>query len=176
MKLLKTDHFSKIGVLMRAGMLTQEDYTALKNKAQRIDFPKNIIEYTLDEYFGLLKAITKNDVEVVRYVFPKINLRRLNVGRYFSILRTIDLQFDEIKKAFESIKRPPLSQEAIRAGFQNLDFGDFGLLDYMAKRQMMTDEEASKTPLGLVIMKLQNDAEVAMCEYRMNEILKEKYR
>ena len=37
MKLLKTDHFSKIGVLMRAGMITQEDYVALKNKAQKID-------------------------------------------------------------------------------------------------------------------------------------------
>ena len=176
MKLLKTDHFTRVGVLMRAGILTQEDYTALKNKAQRIDLKKNIVEYTLDEYFGLLKAINKNDVEVVRYVVPKINLRKLNVDRYFNILRTIDLQFDEIKKAFESIKRPPLSSEAIMAGFDQLDFGDFGLLDYIAKRQMLTDEEASKTPLGLVIMKLQNDAEVAMCEYRMNEILKEKYK
>jgi hypothetical protein len=179
MILKKNDHFTRFYILMKAGILKEADYIRLKSQAPRVALPKNIMSYTLDEYFGLLNAAKNGDISIVSYIFAKQDknfLKRLTVWKYFGILREVEEQFALIKRNFDAIPKPPMSQEAIQAGFDKLDFGDFGLLDYIAKRQHLTDEEAGKSILGFVIMKLQNDGKIAVCEWRMNELLKKKYK
>ena len=178
MKLKKTEHYTKIYKLINAKLLTVSDYEALRDTAKAIDLPKRIMNYTLDEYFGLMNAAKGGDAAIIEYIFKdnKKSLKKLDCYNYFAYIRAVNEQVKEVAEQFQSIKQPPLSAEAQQAGFGLLNFGDFGLLDYIAKRQMLTDEEAAKTLLGFAILKLKNDAMVAMCNYRMNEIIKLKYQ
>jgi hypothetical protein len=175
MKLKANDHYTRFYVLFKAKLLTIDDYKALKDSAKEEKLPKNFMEYTLDEYFGLLNAVKGGDLSIINYIFGK-EKKEMTIAVFFGRLKAIEKQFKNVKNAFDSIQKPPMSSEARQAGFGNLDFGEFGLLDYIAKRQNLSDKQASETLLGFVIMKLQNDAKVAMCEWRMNEIVKNKYK
>ena len=178
MKLKKTDHYTKIYKLLNARLLTIADYERLRDGSKDIRLPKNVLSFTLDEYFGLMDAAKGGDAAIIAYILKdsKFSLKKLNCSDYFAYIRAVNEQVKEVADQFKAIKQPPLSSEAQQAGFGSLNFGDFGLLDYMAKRQMLTDDEAAKTILGLAILKLQNDAKVAMCNYQMNEIVKLKYQ
>lgn len=175
MKLKANDHYTRFYVLFKAKLLTIDDYNTLKEGAKDQEIPKPFLQLTLDEYFGLLKAVKGGDLAIITYLFGK-EQNKMTIARFFGLLKTIEKQFKIVKNAFDNIQRPPMSSEAVQAGFGTLDFGEFGLLDYIAKRQNLSDKEASETLLGFVIMKLQNDAKVAMCEWKMNEIVKAKYK
>lgn len=175
MKLKANDHYTRFYVLFKAKLLTIDDYNTLKEGAKEQEIPKPFLQLTLDEYFGLLKAVKGGDLAIITYLFGK-EQNKMTIARFFGLLKTIEKQFKIVKNAFDNIQRPPMSSEAVQAGFGTLDFGEFGLLDYIAKRQNLSDKEASETLLGFVIMKLQNDAKVAMCEWKMNEIVKAKYK
>ena len=174
MKLKTTDHFTTIFRLLNARIMTLEHYEQLKNEAEPITLPKKVMTETLNWYFELLEAAKGGDVALITYYYGEKYLKKLNVGTYFRIIKTIESDLIAVRKAFESIKNPPLSSEAQQAGFGSLDFGDYGLVDYICKRQMLTDEQALNTILGFAIIKLKNDAKVAMCEYKMNEIQRVK--
>ena len=179
MILKKTDNYTKFYRLFKAGILTQKHYDELKDKSEPYKLPKSFLEYTLDEYFCLINSSKKGDLSIIKFIFAKNKasfFQKMTIETYFGILKAIENEFAKVKRAFDSIQKPPLSSEAKQAGFDRLDFGDYGLIDYIAKRHSLTDEEASKAILGFVIMKMRNDAQVAMCEYRMQEILSNKYK
>lgn len=82
-----------------------------------------------------------------------------------------------VKSAFDKIPRPALSGLEKAAGYGGSDgFGLFGIVDLLARRQGLTDEEAKKITIGNAIGKLTIDATAAARERRLLDLQKSKRR
>lgn len=75
-----------------------------------------------------------------------------------------------VSDAFAKIRTPPLSDEEKRAGFGKRNFGLFGLVDRLARRQGITDGEARNMTVSDAIGKLAIDADAATCQRNYMEI------
>lgn len=75
-----------------------------------------------------------------------------------------------VNDAFAKIRTPPLSSEERQAGFGRRNFGLFGLVDRLARRQGLTDEEARNMTVSDAIGKLAIDADAATCQRNYMEI------
>ena len=73
--------------------------------------------------------------------------------------------------------RTDLSPEQEQAGFGNLNFGMFGVLDWYCKRMGITDHaEVEKVPWVRVYKCMDMDAQTRRCEQRLSEIQSNKLK
>lgn len=81
---------------------------------------------------------------------------------------------ERISRAFEAIPHVGLTAEERQAGFGQKNFGLFGLVDRLARRQSITDAEARAITVGDAIGKLTIDATEAVANKRYREIMSRK--
>lgn len=79
-----------------------------------------------------------------------------------------------INAAFDAIPRVGLSAEERAAGFGKRNFGLFGLVDRLARRQSITDADARAMTVGDAIGKLTIDADESVCAKKWREIMRRK--
>lgn len=79
---------------------------------------------------------------------------------------------ERVNEAFAKIKYPAMSAEEKQAGFGKRNFGMFGLVDRLARRQGITDVEARRMTVADAIGKLAIDADAAICQKNYMEICK----
>lgn len=79
-----------------------------------------------------------------------------------------------INAAFDAIPRVGLSAEERAAGFGKRNFGLFGLVDRLARRQSITDADARAMTVGDAIGKLTIDADESVCTKKWREIMRRK--
>lgn len=88
----------------------------------------------------------------------------------------VALELRRIADLFASC-RTDLSPEQEQAGFGNLNFGMFGVLDWYCKRMGITDHaEVEKVPWVRVYKCMDMDAQTRRCEQRLSEIQANKLR
>ena len=79
-----------------------------------------------------------------------------------------------INAAFDAIPRVGLTAEERAAGFGKRNFGLFGLVDRLARRQSITDADARAMTVGDAIGKLTIDADENVCTKKWREIMRRK--
>ena len=79
-----------------------------------------------------------------------------------------------INAAFDAIPRVGLTAEEQAAGFGKRNFGLFGLVDRLARRQSITDADARAMTVGDAIGKLTIDADESVCTKKYREIMRRK--
>ena len=79
-----------------------------------------------------------------------------------------------IDAAFDAIPRVDLTAEERAAGFGKRNFGLFGLVDRLARRQSITDADARAMTVGDAIGKLTIDANESVCTKKWREIIRRK--
>lgn len=83
---------------------------------------------------------------------------------------------ERVSAAFDAIPRIAMSSDERAAGFGGRNFGLFGLVDRLARRQGITDEEAKKMTVSTAIGKLTIDAHQEVCQKRYDEICSRRQR
>lgn len=156
---------------LASGLVTKDEWVAyLDGLGER---PADIAGLTLDE-FGRLSEC-RNDIETVqtwRAVKGLPPLTEADSAREFvHELAAIRGGVRMVETAFAKIPRPTLSAAERAAGYGGNDgFGLFGLVDTLARRQGLTDEEAKKITVANAIGKLSIDGLAAARERRCMDI------
>lgn len=99
-----------------------------------------------------------------------------NVFDVFGISKWIGNEVKRINKLFESIS-PNYSPEEIAAGVKSLNFGSFGVLDWYANRQRISDQNQVRDVAWIRIYTcMKNDNKKAEFNKRLNKQYQQKIR
>lgn len=183
----------KIPVTLRAFTLLwpcctqdyQQEMVEILHKQERpetlcgIHVPENLnmISYgTLDDLHGI-KADSMESVYQVAEILLGITKEQLDqedVNKVWGFVTFVTNEVDKINKLFEKIK-PTHTSDEIRAGIEKLDFGSFGVLDWYAKRQGISNQNDVRDVAWVRIYQcMKMDNEQAAYEKRLREIISKK--
>lgn len=127
-------------------------------------------ELTLEQYSNL--ANMADDYALVDYVCRCLcrRVQNLSAWRFIALLSGIVKGISKVQAAFEAIPEVELGADERQAGFGALKFGLFGVVDRLARRQGISDEQVRAMKVSAIIGKLRIDAEVSRCERRLAAI------
>ena len=174
MKLKGGDRATKYLRLCQTGIITQEDYDRHLSFFDKSNFAP-LHDWGIDIYQGLINCQT--DFDKVKYLYGvrygKISalwkLSRLTVAQYFGAVAYLKHGIEHINKMFEAIPRPEVSPAVEAILKQGTDFGFYGIIDTIAVRHKLTDDEAGKTPIVIAIAKMRIDAERNIAHQRIEQ-------
>ena len=81
-----------------------------------------------------------------------------------------------VQAEFDSIPKLPLSFDVENVLAKKKNYGVYGIIDMIAKRQSLTDEEAGRTKLIFAIVKMKIDAQNEIAETEIKNIQLSKMR
>lgn len=150
-------------------------------KPERIlgfDIPENLNEITFGQLCELQKML--NDPDVI-FTPPKvlfgINADKVNEMIADDVLGLgvwVVSEVNRINELFNNIPHKP-SAEEIRAGIHDLNFGEFGVVDYYAQRMGIADhEQVMSVPWLRIYMCMNMDAKKAEYTKRLRDIYNKK--
>lgn len=131
-------------------------------------------------HYGRLLAIG-NDYLMVLWHINATGIKEYAVvdevpaALFLDTLVGLKADIERIGKAFGSLPKASLTPDEVAAGFDKLDFGLFGIVDTLACRQGITDEQVRDMPLADVLGKLNIIAQRSACERRLTEIRRRKH-
>lgn len=171
---LKAKTFGDLAAFLVSGLVTRDEWLShldgYKVAAAELE------RLTIEQYGELCE--TSDDIE--------------QLSRFRAIKGTTPLSADEgaaavcrelaalragmkrINAAFDAIPRVGLTAEERAAGFGKRNFGLFGLVDRLARRQSITDADARAMTVGDAIGKLTIDADESVCTKKWREIMRRK--
>lgn len=143
----------------------------------RCDVPQDLNGITLGD---LLDLQGKSYAELLS-VAPKVLLHlsgnkvaRLEVGKAGGLANMVAAELERIGKMWQECRVQPTEAEK-RAGAEALNFGPFGLVDWFAKRQGISDHDrVLQVPWLTVWQCLKIDSERTIYERRLLEAQKKK--
>ena len=137
--------------------------------------PANLNEITFGQLTELQTAANADDaiLTTARALFPTItadDMERVNVFVACGFLQWVGKEVERINKLWDGLRVKHTPQE-IMAGAEKLNFGTFGVLDWYAKRQGITDQdEVNNIAWVRLYACMKQDNERAMYERRLNNI------
>lgn len=160
--------------ILASRLITKEEWTqAVRSWGRNV---ADLDTLTLDQYGTMCE--TQDDfalyAEYKRAKGERIPRLGDPAQEFMEELGSIVRGMERITQAFDAIPRIAMSTEEKAAGFGSRNFGLFGIVDTLARRQNITDDEAKAMPLSSVIGKLTIDAHQRACEKRYNEICRLK--
>jgi hypothetical protein len=133
----------------------------------------SVMDLTFESFVNIVNC--QNDAQmVVKWRSDAGVDEEKTVGNALSQMLFLRAELKRVKKAFDKAKMPKLTDAEQMAGFGNVNFGFFGIVDSLACRQGVSDEIILKMKLRNVIGKLAIIANHANCERRLTEIYKSK--
>ena len=160
--------------LLASGVVDSSEWRRIIDEwkmRKRVD----VEDMTLDDYSTL--SGMSSDWQLSTFVAEKLGVRlttSTSAKEYISFLAGVTDGIKRIQDAFEKIPSPSLSAEEQQAGFGKLAFGLFGVVDKLARRQGVRDEDIKMLPVSSIIGKLMIDGRTAVCERRYNEIIRRR--
>lgn len=171
---LKAKTFGDLAAFLVSGLVTRDEwlshldgYNVAAVELERL---------TIEQYGELCE--TSDDIEqlsrfrAIKGATPlSADERASAVCRELAALRA---GMKRINAAFDAIPRVGLTAEERAAGFGKRNFGLFGLVDRLARRQSITDADARAMTVGDAIGKLTIDADESVCTKKWREIMRRK--
>lgn len=160
--------------LLASGVVDSEEWRRIIDEwkmRERVD----VEDMTLDDYSTL--SGMSSDWQLVTFVASKLGKTitlSTSAKEYIGYLAGVTDGIRRVQEAFERIPSPSLSPEEQQAGFSSLAFGLFGVVDKLARRQGVRDEDIKSLPVSSIIGKLMIDGRTAICERRYNEIIRRR--
>lgn len=167
--------------LLASGTVSAEDWEAMVGAwSPSGTYGKPLEEYSLRHY-GELTACT-DDIAAVTCHLRSTRLRTVSdigdvtTAEFLDCLKGLREDMERIKREFDNLPRPALTSEEVEAGFGRLDYGLFGVVDELACRQGLTDEQVKDMSLRTVLGKLAIIGGRAQAERRLADIRARKTR
>lgn len=161
--------------LLHQGVISEDQWQALVSSWEsKGGYSSRLEDLTLRHYGRLIAA--KSDEEAVLIQFNATSMAYFSSpedipsGKYLDILVGLKEDMARIDNAFKTLPKAGLTPEEIEAGFDKLDFGLFGIIDTLACRQGLTDEQVKDMRLGDAIGKLAIIGKRAQAERRLADI------
>ena len=141
--------------------------------------PDSLNEMTFGELLQLKEMKTVKDMVVlpcaVLFGMGEMDIMKADYKQTFGFANFVMSEIVRINELFAGISSEP-TQEEIQAGVEQLQYGDFGLIDYFAKRQGMSDhDDVLKLGWIRIYQCLKMDSEKIQYERRLNEIYSKKH-
>ena len=118
-------------------------------------------------------------LDAVCVILPNVSKERLMKEKAAIIVGAvtwIGKEIERINKVFERIA-PRYTTDQIAAGVKMLQFGTFGVLDWYAKRQGITDQnEVRNVPWVRIWQCMKNDKETGEYEQRLQQVITNKLK
>lgn len=167
----------ELAQLMISGLISREEWAGFLDGLH--EPPAPVEHLTLGEFGELSEA--GDDISTVQTYRRLLGLRPLSESdsakEFVRELAAIRAGVRMVDSAFSRIPRPSLSALEKSAGYGAADnFGLFGLVDCLARRQGLTDEQAKAITVANAIGKLTIDAEAARRERRLIELQNQRAR
>lgn len=158
---------------LRAGIIASDEWNSIVRGWQSESI--EVEELSLEQYSNL--SSFSSDFDLLNYVESSLKLKKVrSAAAFIARLAGIVEGIEKVQKAFSNLPSPDLSADELQAGYGNLQFGLFGIVDRIARRQGITDEAVKKMSVATVIGKLKIDGEVAACERRYAAIVNARRR
>lgn len=141
--------------------------------------PESLNEMTFGDLIQLKGMKTVKDMVVlpcsILLGMDEIEVMKADYKQTFGFANFVMSEIIRINELFNSISSEPTLEE-IQAGVEHLQYGDFGLIDYFAKRQGIADhDDALKIGWIRIYQCLKMDSEKIQYERRLNEIYSKKH-
>lgn len=143
--------------------------------------PDNLNLITLGELFDIQDRAQQTDgvLAAVRVLFPKVDAAKMAREKVLSVVglvRWIGREVERINTLFAKIQTR-YTAEQISAGVKQLNFGAFGLLDWYAKRQGISNQDDVRGVCWVrVYTCMKMDNECAEYERRLNDVIARKFK
>lgn len=169
--------------MMLESILTEESKQTMLNlpKPRKVcdkDTPDNLNSITLEQLYDLQNAVTTEDMRTIvtesaRILLGIAPLKVLRsradhaIGFTLWVLR----ELERIAKMWSAISPKP-SAEAVQAGIDKLDFGNFGTVDWYAQRMGIADHNVvMQLPWVRIFECMRIDNERSAFQERLREIV-----
>lgn len=173
-------------VLMLESILTEESQQTLLNlpKPRTLlgkELPENLNGITLGQLYDLQSAVATEDMRTIvtesaRILLGVAPLKVLRsradhtIGFAVWVLR----ELERIAKMWSAISPKP-SAEAVQAGIDKLDFGNFGTVDWYAQRMGISDHDVvMQLPWVRIFECMRIDNERGAFQERLREIMQKQ--
>lgn len=177
---IKVESTAELVRLYSEGVISPDEWQGLVADAPPDELPDDITHLTLADYADAVGGgEDKDDYHICRTIWLALGGRWEPIPPPFDFLRRLHAVADGLKKInslFEALPSPPLSALEQQAGFGSLNFGVGGLIDRLARRQGITDEQAKGLTINAVLGKLAIDGRVAICEKKYQRLINSKTR
>lgn len=177
LKVRKTDRAELLLRYVAGGLISKEQFLTLVEKSFAYEPKKSLLELPLKDFQEFVNEQEKGGIFGLLFLLKKLEnskkphkeVLKMDVNKFLSWFKYIEIATKRINEHFEAIPRVPMSLLVENASKPIFDFGIYAIVDRLAVRQGITDEQAEQMPLIVAITKLKIDAERALIEYRVNE-------
>ena len=171
---LKAKTFGDLAAYLVSGLVTRDEWLSHLDgyKVAAVELER----LTIEQYGELCE--TSDDIEQLSRFRAIKGANPLSAGEGAAAvcreLAALRAGMKRINAAFDAIPRVGLTAEERAAGFGKRNFGLFGLVDRLARRQSITDADARAMTVGDAIGKLTIDADESVCAKKWREIMRRK--
>lgn len=159
-----------------------EDIQQLPKPKRILDFevPENLNDITFGQLIELQKMSNDSDViytpSMVLFGIDAAKVSTVSADNVLGLGTWVASEINRINELFNSISNKP-SAEEVRAGIHDLNFGEFGVVDYYAQRMGIADhEQVMNVPWLRIYMCMNMDAKKAEYTKRLREIYNKKQK
>ena len=179
MNLRETDRAFKLLRYVASGLVSEERFLKLVDDAKPYEPKKSLLHLSLADYQAFLNFAEGGDAQAVFFLMqkldgikkPKFALRKMSIENFTGWLKYIKVSQKRIDEHFKSIPKIPRSENVERAMKTIFNFGIYSIVDRMAVRHGITDEQAEQIPLITAITKLKIDADAELSKYNVEQAL-----
>lgn len=163
----------------KEAVIAQINALSRPEKVCGVEVPSDLSKIEIWQLLALKHITEENAYTLPAHVLLNVNEREIANEKAEIVLGFTNFvaeQLQAIWKKWEECSVPPTAEER-KAGVEKLDFGDFGLIDWYARRMGITKhEEAEHTPWVIVWQCKRNDAIVTQYERRLQKVYEQKHR
>lgn len=179
MNLKKTDRALKLLRYVSGGLVSENRFFELVDNAKPYAPKNSLLKLSLADYQEFLNHAEAGDAQAVFFLMqkldgiknPKFALRRMSIEKFTGWLKYIKVSQKRIDEHFKSIPKIPRSENVERAMKTVFNFGLYSIVDRMAVRHGLTDEQAEQMSLITAITKLKIDADAELSKYNVEQAL-----
>lgn len=173
-----------VGELLRLvsqGVISEDEWRSVVDGWKSQGFYRVTLDHLTLRHYGRVLAC-KIDPDAVLVHVNATGIKEyatagdIPTALYLDTLTGLKSDLNRIESAFKNLPKASLTAEELEAGFGNIDFGLFGIVDTLACRQGLTDEQVKDMPLSDVIGKLSIIGARAQAERRLSDIRARKSR
>lgn len=133
----------------------------------------DIQDLSMGDYGELTKA--KTDLDLVATYCRLVGIALpTKAAAYVALLSFVTKGIRVVRDAFAAVPGGGLSADEVMAGFGSRNFGLFGVVDRIARRQGITDEQARAMSVATIVGKLTIDGHLNECQKRLNTIWRQR--
>ncbi len=177
MKLRKNDNVEKLLKYVSSGLISEEQFKNLVEKSEIYEPEKSMLTLSLSDFQSFANENEKGEIYGLFFLIEKLDniknaqkkVKKMTAERFLSWLKYVKVSLEQINNHFESIPKVPMSALVENASKPIFDFGIYAIVDNMAVRHGITDEQAEQIPLISAITKMKIDGERAVIKNRVEK-------